>query len=75
MTITNSNALELLGKEVSFRHQSTKSLTEVSSVTYTEFLTGTVTNIVMSLNSSLEFSVNNGDFYSFDEIDQFLIKE
>ena len=68
MTAANTNALNLLGKEVSFTYKKDNFITDRSFVTYTENFSGVVTNVVLSLNSSPEISVNDVDFYSLDEI-------
>ena len=63
MTFSNVNALDLLGKQVSFVH-SIKFGSHVHSSDYS----GTVTNIVISLTSGPEISINDGDFYILSEI-------
>lgn len=64
MAVANTNLLELLGKQVSF------SFLGVDGVTYQ---TGQLTSIVFYLESSSEFTVDDGDFFSFDEITDFKI--
>lgn len=68
MTDSNLKHLELLGKEVSF---------VVVSKYKDNFIhtlhEGKVTNIVFSLDTCPEISINDGDFYSFNEILEFEI--
>ena len=73
MTAVNTNALSLLGKDVSFTHQHKVELTDKSFVTFTEHFTGTVTNVVLSLTSEPEISINDVDFYSLSELLDFKI--
>lgn len=73
MTAANTNALDLLGKDVSFTHEHKVQLTDKSFVTFTEDLFGTVTNIVLSLSSDPEISINDCDFYVLSELINFKI--
>ena len=65
MAVSNTNLLELLGKQVSF------SFLRPDGVTYQT--DGQLTSIVFHLESSSEFTVDDGDFFSFDEITDFKI--
>lgn len=65
MAVANTNLLELLGKQVSF------SFLGADGVTYQK--DGQLTSIVFHLESSSEFTVDDGDFLSFDEITDFKI--
>lgn len=73
MAVSNTNALSLLGKDVSFTHQHKVELTDKSFVTFTEHFTGTVTNVVLSLTSEPEISINDGDFYRLSQLVDFKI--
>ena len=65
MAFSNTNLLELLGKQVSF------SWLGADGVTYET--DGQLTAIIFSLESSSQFSVDDGDFFSFDKITDFKI--
>lgn len=65
MAVANTNLLELLGKQVSF------SFLGSDGVTYQT--DGQLTSIVFYLESSSEFTVDDGYFFSFDEITDFKI--
>lgn len=73
MTAANTNALNLLGKEVSFDWNCEVHLTDHSSINFHEKVSGTVTNIVLGINSEPEISVNDGDFYVLSELQNFEI--
>ncbi len=74
MTVAHTTVLEMLGKDVSFIHQHKVELTDTSFITFTENLTGTVTNVVLSLTSEPEISINDGDFYTLSELIDFKIR-
>ena len=61
MAVAHTTVLEMLGKDVSFIHSRKVELT------------GTVTNVVLSLTSEPEISINDGDFYSLSELIDFKI--
>lgn len=63
MAVSNTNLLELLGKQVSF------SWLGADGITYET--NGELTAVVFYLNASSEFSVDEGEFFSFDEITEF----
>jgi hypothetical protein len=63
MAVANTNLLELLGKQVSF------SWLGADGVTYQS--DGELTSIVFHLHGSSDFSVDDGDYFSFDEITDF----
>jgi hypothetical protein len=66
MTAANTTVLELLGKQVSFTY-----VTE-----WAELLKkGTVTSVVLSLNSEPEILIDDGDFISMSEIRDFKLVE
>ena len=65
MSISNSNLLELLGKNVSF------SWLGAEGVVYET--DGEVTSVVLNLHGDHEFSVDDGDYYSFSELTEFKI--
>ena len=65
MAFSNTNLLELLGKQVSF------SWLGADGVTYN--FEGKLTTIVFDLESSPQFTVDKSDYFSFDEITDFKI--
>ena len=73
MAVAHTTVLQMLGKDVSFIHQRKVELTDTSFITFTENLTGIVTNVVLSLTSEPEISINYGDFYSLSELIDFKI--
>ena len=54
MAVSNTNLLELLGKQVSFSWLGADGITYVSD--------GHLTSVVFHLNASSEFAVDEGDF-------------
>ena len=62
MAVSNTNLLELLGKQVSF------SWLRADGVTYNS--EGQLTSIVFYLESSPQFTIDEGDYFSFDEISE-----
>lgn len=65
MAFSNTNLLELLGKEVSFCWLG------ADGVTYE--IDGQLTSVVFHFESSSQFTVDDGDYFSFDEITDFKI--
>ena len=65
MAVSNTNLLDLLGKQVSF------SWLGAEGVTYQSH--GELTSIVFHLHGSSDFSVDDSDYFSFDEITDFQI--
>lgn len=65
MAFSNTNLLELLGKQVSF------SWLGADGVTYN--FEGKLTTIVFDLESSPQFTVDKSDYFSFDEITEFQV--
>lgn len=65
MAVSNTNLLELLGKQVSF------SWLGADGITYQT--DGELTAVAFYLNTTSEFAVDEGDFFSFDEITDFKI--
>ena len=65
MAVSNTNLLELLGKQVSF------SWLGADGVTYNS--DGELTSIVFHLHATSEFTVDDGEYLSFDEITDFKI--
>lgn len=68
MTVSHTNALELLGKDVSFVFERKVRLTDSSFITRSETSKGVVTNVLLSLSREAEISINDGDFYSLSEL-------
>ena len=64
MAVSNTNLLELLGKQVSF------SWLGADGVTYN--FEGELTSIVFHLHATSEFAVD-GDYFSFDDVADFNI--
>jgi hypothetical protein len=65
MAVSNTNLLELLGKQVSF------SWLGADGVTYNSV--GELTSIVFHLHATSDFTVDDGEYLSFDEITDFKI--
>ena len=65
MAVSNTNLLGLLGKQVSY------SWLGADGVTYQS--DGELTSIVFHLHGSSDFSVDDSDYFSFDEITDFKI--
>ena len=68
MTAAHTTVLEMLGKDVSFIYELKIELTDSSFITFTQNFTGTVTNVLLSLTSEPEISINGVDFYSLSEL-------
>jgi hypothetical protein len=75
MAAAHTTVLSLLGKEVSFQYDRKIEITNTSFITYSEKLKGTVTNLVISLNSEPEISINDGDFFVLSELLDFQIAQ
>lgn len=73
MAVANTNALELLGKEVSFQYHRKVEITDTSFITYSEMFKGTITNLVLSLNSEPEISIDDSNFFVLSELTEFQI--
>ena len=67
MAVSNTNLLELLGKQVSF------SWLGADGVTYNS--EGELTSIVFYLHATSEFVVDEGDYFSFDEVQSFQVAQ
>lgn len=65
MAVSNTNLLGLLGKQVSY------SWLGADGVTYQS--DGELTSIFFHLYATSEFAVDDGDYFSFDEITDFKI--
>lgn len=65
MAVSNTNLLALLGKQVSF------SWLGADGITYET--DGELTSVVFHLHGVPEFSVDDSDYYSFDEITEFQV--
>ena len=65
MAVSNTILLELLGKQVSFCWLGADGVTYETD--------GQLTSIVFHLESSSEFTVDDGDYFSFDEITEFQV--
>lgn len=68
MTAAHTTVLELLGKQVSFT-----TIIEVGSDVYSTNHLGVITNIVISLSSEPEISIDYGDFYALSDLLEFKI--
>ena len=68
MTVAHTTVLELLGKQVSFIHS-----IKVGSDVYSSDYSGTVTNVVISLNNEPEISIDDGDFHKLSKLSNFQI--
>ena len=66
MAVSNTNLLDLLGKQVSF------SWLGADGVTYNS---GELTSIVFHLHATSEFAVDEGDYFSFDEVQSFQVAQ
>ena len=73
MAVAHTTVLEMLGKDVSFIRERKVELSDFSFITFTENFTGTVTNVVLSLTSEPQISINDSDFYSLSELLDFKI--
>lgn len=73
MAVAHTTVLEMLGKDVSFIRERKFELTDSSFITFTQNFTGTVTNVVLSLTTEPEISINDCDFYSLSELLDFKI--
>jgi hypothetical protein len=73
MAVAHTTVLEMLGKDVSFICEGKLQLTDSSFITFTKNFTGTVTNVVLSLTSEPQISINDGDFYLLSELLDFKI--
>ena len=68
MAVSNTNLLDLLGKQVSF------SWLGADGVTYNS--EGQLTSIVFDLESSPQFTIDDdGDFFIFDEVQSFQVAQ
>ncbi|PJF05465.1 hypothetical protein [Acinetobacter seifertii] len=75
MTDVNNITLNLLGKDVSFDWNREICLDDGSLMNFHDKVSGTITAIVFSLDSEPEISVNDGDFYSLPELQNFEVLE
>ncbi|CAM84627.1 hypothetical protein [Acinetobacter baumannii] len=69
MANANTTVLELLGKQVSFVY-----VLKSDSDEYSFTCSGVVTDVIISLNSEPQLSVDNGDFYIYSDLKDFFIK-
>lgn len=74
MTAAHTTALELLGKTVSFEYVRHLQLTEQSSIDFREKVSGTVTAVVTHISSGPEILIDDGDFYTLSELENFTIE-
>lgn len=74
MTVVDTKALDLLGKEVSFRYDRKVTLSAQTFITYSEVFSGTVTQVLIDLNSPVKFALETGDYYEFSELLDFSLK-
>jgi len=63
MTVAHTTVLELLGKQVSFI-----TTIEFGSDVYSSSCSGVITNIMISLSSEPEISIDDGDFYPLSDL-------
>lgn len=68
MAAEYTNVLELLGKQVSFLYVLKNELVE-----YPLHYSGVVTSVVIHLDAPAEISVDDGDYFTFDKLQQFTI--
>lgn len=73
MAVANTNASELLGKEVSFQYHRKVEITDTSFIIYSQTFKGTITNLVLSLNSEPEISLDYSQFFALSELTEFQI--
>lgn len=73
MTFSNTNALSLLGKQVSFVISSQYQLTDKTLTNYLTTYSGVVTDVVVSLSGEPQISVDKGDFYHISELSGFSV--
>ena len=73
MAVAHTTVLEMLGKDVSFIYERKFELTDSSFITFRENFTGTVTNVLLSLTTEPQISINDVDFYLFSELLDFKI--
>lgn len=71
MNVSNTTALELLGKQVSFILRRVVELPDKSSITFEDTYSGVVTEIVLSLTGNPQISIDDGDFFSLPELIEF----
>lgn len=68
MAVAHTTVLQLLGKQVSFIHS-----IEIGLDAYPLSLSGTVTQIILSVTDDHQISIDDGDFYPFSELRDFQI--
>lgn len=68
MTVSNTNVLDLLGKQVSFVYP-----VACDSTVHSLDCTGTVTSIAINLNQPPFISIDDGDFYALSDLLEFNI--
>ena len=74
MAVPHTNVLDLLGKQVSFRHDRLVPLTPKSFITHSENFSGIVTQVLLDIDQSIQIAVENGDFYRISELKDFAVK-
>ena len=73
MAVANTTVFQFLGKTVSFEYVRHMQITEQSSIDFREKISGVITNVVLSLNSEPEISVDDGDFYALSDLVDFIL--
>ena len=71
MIVSNTTALELLGKQVSFIDKRVVELPDKSSITFENTYSGVVTEIVLSLTGNPQIAIDDGDYFSLPELIEF----
>ncbi|WP_151766713.1 hypothetical protein [Acinetobacter seifertii] len=73
MTAAHTTALEYLGKTVSFDYVHHVQLTESSTATFNHKVSGVVTAVVIHISSIPEILIDDADFYSLSDLQNFMI--
>lgn len=71
MIVSNTTALDLLGKQVSFIRRGVVELSDKSFITFEDRYSGVVTEIVLSLTGNPEIAIDDGDFFFLSELIEF----
>ena len=68
MTVSNTNVLDFLGKQISFVHT-----VKVYSDVYSLDINGTVTGVLINLTGFHEVCIDDSQFYFFSEMSEIKI--
>lgn len=71
MIVSNTTALDLLGKQVSFIRRRVVDLPDKSSITLEDRYSGVVTQIVLNLTGNPEIAIDDGDYFSLPGLIEF----